>query len=138
MLKHLLPRQSPAAPGPLAQRDGADPRPVVLVTLLCATPGQTAEALTRHGAARSHDAVFVLSAPDPRPLRQAGAVFEHLPAPAMVQRFAGQGDWPAYLAERWRMLHRKWQPRWIASYGLDFDKYLKECGFSGTLRAFEG
>lgn len=127
MFSNPFSRRSPRPAGPFAQMNGSNPKPAVLVTLLCASSERAAEALRRHGKARSHHAIFVVTDADTRIFHTARAVFEHLPAPEMVRSFAAQGDWAAYLEEHWRMLHLKWNPLWLASYGVGFNNYLENC-----------
>lgn len=122
-----------AAPGPaLLQRPTGDRRAAALVSLLEASDAQISGALARHGAARSYRAVIVTTRSDVRDFIAAGLTFEVLPRPDHVARHAGAGDWPGFLAERWRLIHSKWQPVWIASYGLNFDQYLSEIEKSGN------
>ncbi|RSK41011.1 hypothetical protein EJA01_00265 [Rhodovulum iodosum] len=132
-MSRLFSRRPAPEPGLFAQRPEGEVRPAVLVTLLVAPPAAVARALARHATAQTHRPVFIVTDPDIGPLQQAGCVFEHLPAPEMVQRFCGMGDWPGYLDERWAMLQRKWQPGWVVAYGLSLDDYLKSCLVSDTL-----
>ncbi|NJM82353.1 MAG: hypothetical protein HC844_07540 [Tabrizicola sp.] len=119
--------------GPLAQADAADIRPVVLVTLLGAAASARDRALRLHHSGRGHRAIFVVTDPDIAAIRAAGMTAEHMPAPDLVKRFRGVGDWESYLRQRWVMIQTKWQPAMGITEGLAFHHYLRECGFSDSV-----
>lgn len=121
-------RPAVAAPGALSQRPPGDRRPVVLATLLAAAPEARERLLA--DIRRFPRLRFVVVTDDARiaPLLAAGAVAEHLPAPAAVRAGGMRGDWAAYLRRRRDRLLLKWEPAMRRDDGLDFDRYLGACG----------
>lgn len=115
----------------LLQHSVTDPRPTILVTVLCADAAARARAIEKHATSRSHRPIFVVCDADVRAYQDAGCAFEYLPEPSMVRTMSGVGDWAAYLQERWCMINSKWLPKWTAEYGLSYTQYLKKCTVDG-------
>jgi hypothetical protein len=108
-----------------------DPRSrIVLVSLLELRGHERARAIETVAAALApgETAVFVTDDPDFRAFAARQHLYEYLPPLTDQARFATAAAWETYLANRLRILLRKWAPVRVVKVGTAFEAFVVKAG----------
>jgi hypothetical protein len=123
--------RSRTAPNKSAVLAESDPRQlIVLVSLLELRGDQRARAIETVAAALApaETPVFVTDDADFRAFAHRQYLYEYLPPLGEQAKFGSAAEWEAYLANRLRILLRKWAPVRIVTAGVRIEDFVTKAG----------